>query len=86
MTEGVRIRNIENEKARRRAARAIIGEYHEQQLRLLLERVRDGFARLDADEIVVRDGATGRRVWNEGFYLLTVIAGIASLVVGVIGP
>jgi hypothetical protein len=51
MTEGVRIRDIENEKARRRAARAIIGEYHEQQLRLLLERVRDGFARLDADEI-----------------------------------
>jgi hypothetical protein len=51
MTEGVWIRDIENEKARRRAARAMIGEYHEQQLRLLLERVRDGFARLDADDI-----------------------------------
>jgi hypothetical protein len=51
MTEGVRIRDIENEKARRRAARAMIGEYHEHQLRLLLERVRDGFARLDADDI-----------------------------------
>ncbi|MBV9809676.1 MAG: hypothetical protein JO286_21005 [Solirubrobacterales bacterium] len=42
MTEGVRIRDIENEKARRRAARQMIGEYHEQQLRLLLDHVRDG--------------------------------------------
>ena len=51
MTEGVRIRDIENEKARRRAARQTIGEYHEQQLRLLLDRVRDGFAKMDAGEI-----------------------------------
>ena len=43
MTESVRIRDIENEKARRRAARQMIGEYHEQQLRLLLDHVRDGF-------------------------------------------
>lgn len=31
---GTRIRDIEGEKARRRAARKMIGEYHEQQLRL----------------------------------------------------
>lgn len=39
------------ERARRRAARQIVGEYHEQQLRELLERVRDGFTRLDRGEI-----------------------------------
>jgi hypothetical protein len=51
MTEGVRIRDIENEKTRRRAARQMIGDYHEQQLRLLLDHVRDGFAQMDAGEI-----------------------------------
>jgi hypothetical protein len=40
-----------DERSRRRAARETIGAYHEQQLRLLLELVRDGFARLDAGEI-----------------------------------
>ena len=39
------------ERARRREARETIAAYHEQQLRALLERVRDGFARLDAGEI-----------------------------------
>lgn len=39
------------ERARRRAARQIVGDYHEQQLRKLLERVRDGFTRLDGGEI-----------------------------------
>jgi hypothetical protein len=39
------------ERSRRRAAREIIGAYHEEQLRLLLEHVRAGFARLDAAEI-----------------------------------
>ena len=51
MTEGVRIRDIEDEKARRRAAREMIGVYHGRQLRVLLEHVRDGFAQLDAGEI-----------------------------------
>jgi hypothetical protein len=51
MTEGVRIRDIENEKARCRAARQMIAEYHEQQLRLLLDHVRDGFTKMDAGEI-----------------------------------
>jgi hypothetical protein len=39
------------ERARRRAARKIIAAYHDKQLRGLLERVRDGFVRLDAGEI-----------------------------------
>lgn len=47
----MRIRDIEDERARRRAARDLIAEYHERQLRLLLDRVRDGFERLDAGEI-----------------------------------
>jgi hypothetical protein len=50
MTE-VRIRDIENEKARRRAAGEMITRYHEEQLRLLLDHVRDGLAKLDAGEI-----------------------------------
>jgi PAS domain-containing protein len=40
-----------DERARRRAARELIAAYHEEQLRTLLERVREGFARLDAGEI-----------------------------------
>jgi hypothetical protein len=39
------------ERARRREARKIIAAYHDEQLRGLLEHVRDGFARLDAGEI-----------------------------------
>jgi hypothetical protein len=39
------------ERARRRAARKVIAAYHYEQLRALLERVRDGFARFDAGEI-----------------------------------
>ena len=39
------------ERATRRAARQTIGAYHAQELRRLLEHVREGFARLDADEI-----------------------------------
>jgi hypothetical protein len=40
MSDGVRIRDIEGDKARRRAARDLIGRYHEEQLRLLLDHVR----------------------------------------------
>ena len=40
-----------DEKGRRRAARELIAAYHQQQLRALLDRVRDGFAQLDAGEI-----------------------------------
>jgi hypothetical protein len=39
------------EKADRRASRELIAAYHQAQLRTLLERVRAGFAQLDAGEI-----------------------------------
>lgn len=51
MSDDVRIRDIEGEKARRRAAREMVGRYHEEQLRLLLEHVREGFEQLDRGEI-----------------------------------
>jgi hypothetical protein len=40
-----------DDKRLRRAARELIAAYHQQQLRALLERVRDGFAQLDAGDI-----------------------------------
>jgi hypothetical protein len=40
VSDAIRIRDIEGEKARRRAARELVSEYHEEQLRLLLDRVR----------------------------------------------
>ena len=39
------------EKAKRRAARELIAAYHQEQLRTLLEHVRNGFARFDSAEI-----------------------------------
>ncbi len=50
----------------------MISEYHEQQLRLLLERVRDGFARLDAgeidafdlDELIHRYKRSAQKLWS----------------------
>jgi hypothetical protein len=39
------------ERAERRAARHAIGDYYQVQLRVLLERVREGFAGWDAGEI-----------------------------------
>jgi len=41
----------QSEKARRRAARRLVGDYHLQELARLLDRVRGGFARFDAGEI-----------------------------------
>jgi hypothetical protein len=41
------------EKAERQAARELIAAYHEEALRGLLERVRDGFMQLDSGEIDV---------------------------------
>ena len=43
------------ERARRRVARETVAAYHEEQLRALLEHLREGFARLDAGEIDVFD-------------------------------
>jgi hypothetical protein len=44
-----------NERTRRRAAQALVSDYHDQQLRLLLERVRGGFRALDAGEVAPVD-------------------------------
>jgi hypothetical protein len=44
-------RDGQDEKTERRAAEASIAAYHQTQLRALLERVRSGFAQLDAGEI-----------------------------------
>lgn len=60
------------ERARRRAARLTIGAYHEEQLRLLLERVREGFVRLDAgeldafelDDLIHRYKRSARELWK----------------------
>jgi hypothetical protein len=41
------------ERGRRREARRVIGAYHEEELRRLLEHVRAGFAELDAGKIDV---------------------------------
>ena len=41
------------EKAQRRAAREVVAAYHQEELRRLLEHVREGFTRLDAGEIDV---------------------------------
>jgi hypothetical protein len=51
MSEPSRIRDIEDQRTRRRAARLLIGEYHEEQLRRLLEQVRHGIERMDTGEI-----------------------------------
>lgn len=39
------------DKAARQAARKVVATYHEQELRKLLDHVREGFVRLDAGEI-----------------------------------
>lgn len=72
MSEGVRIREIENDKARRLATRQMIGEYHQEQLCLLLEHVRDGFARMDAgeidpfdlDDLILHYKRSARELWS----------------------
>jgi hypothetical protein len=60
------------EKARRRAARELVGTYHERELTRLLEHVRDGFARLDAgeidafelDDLIHRYKRSARELWK----------------------
>ena len=72
MSDRVQSAGRAGERARRRAARETIGAYHEQQLRLLLDRVRDGFARLDAgeldvfelDELIHRYKRSARELWK----------------------
>ena len=56
----------------RRAARDFIGRYHEEQLGVLLEHVREGFARLDAgemdafelDELIHRYKRSTQELWK----------------------
>lgn len=51
MGDGPDAPRVATEKAERRAARELIGNYHQEQLGGLLEHVRAGFVRLDAGEI-----------------------------------
>jgi hypothetical protein len=60
------------ERARRRAAHELIGAYHEEQLRALLEHLRDGFTRLDKgeidafelDDLIHRYKRSARELWK----------------------
>lgn len=60
------------EKARRRAARELVGAYHQEELRQLLDHVRAGFARLDAaeidefelDELIHRYKKAAAKLWS----------------------
>jgi hypothetical protein len=60
------------DKAERRAARELIGAYHQEQLRVLLDHVRAGFDRLDAgeidefdlDEIIHQYKRSATELWN----------------------
>ena len=62
----------QDERARRREARELMGAYHEEQLLALLEHVRDGFARLDAreidpfelDDLIHRYKRSARELWK----------------------
>jgi hypothetical protein len=72
VSDGARGGDRAGERARRRAARETIGAYHEEQLGLLLDWVRDGFARLDAgeidvfelDELIHRYKRSARELWK----------------------
>jgi hypothetical protein len=60
------------ERGRRREARRVIGTYHEEELRRLLEHVRAGFAELDAgkidvfelDDLIHRYKRSARELWK----------------------
>ena len=72
MSDATRIREIEGEKARRRAAQELIGRYHDEQLRLLLGHVREGFEQLDRgeidpfelDELIHRYKRSAQKLWS----------------------
>jgi hypothetical protein len=61
-----------SEKAQRREARALVGAYHQEQLRVLLEHVRQGFVQLDAgeidefeiDDLIHRYKRAARQLWS----------------------
>jgi hypothetical protein len=62
---------VSGDKAKRRQAQVVVGEYHQQQLRILLEHVRDGFAHLDAgaidefelDDLIHRYKRAAKHLW-----------------------
>jgi hypothetical protein len=72
MAAGTRIRDIENERERRRAARELISEYHDAELRKLLDHLREGFRQLDAgeidpldlDDLIHRYKRSARKLWS----------------------
>jgi hypothetical protein len=51
MNDPIRLGDIGDPKGRRRAALEMLARYHEEQLRSLLEHVREGFQKLDDGEI-----------------------------------
>jgi hypothetical protein len=69
---GVEHSSRQEERTRRHKARALIADYHEQQLLALLEHVRDGFTRLDRveidafelDELIHRYKRSARELWK----------------------
>ncbi len=60
------------DRARRRSARETVAAYHQEQLTLLLDHVRDGFAQMDAgeldafdvDELIHRYQRASRELWR----------------------
>src|SRR5271166_7172993 len=69
---GVEHSSRQAERAGRQKARALIADYHEQQLLALLEHVRGGFTRLDCgeidafelDELIHRYKRSARELWK----------------------
>ena len=63
---------LSGERAARRAAAEVVSSYHEQEMRKLLEHVREALARCDAgeidafevDSVIHRYKQCARRLWN----------------------
>lgn len=72
VAEADRGADASSEKAKRREARAIVGAYHQEQLRALLEHVREGLDQLDAgeidefelDDLIHRYKRAARQLWT----------------------
>ena len=71
MSAGRRDGGQTEQRARRRQARQIVGEYHRQQLGMLLKHVRESLERLDrgeidvfeVDELIERYQRAARKLW-----------------------
>lgn len=72
VAEGGRRVDPSSEKAQRREARAMVVAYHQEQLRALLEHVREAFDQLDAgeidefelDDLIHRYKRSARQLWT----------------------